>query len=104
MIMAFRYKIKRTNLICPEDWFFGPHPVTGEFTRCRMKDFDQEALEKMVQNPDFSKLVAKYVEIEKVPEKVEIRRKSRKKKVNEPTESSAGTEEAEASENTETTS
>lgn len=92
-----KYIVKRTRFVCPEDWYLGGHPLTGEFTRCRIGEFSEEALAAWLKNDPAN--AAKYVQVIEVPDieeptpKTKARKASKKiKNEQSETTSNAGTE------------
>jgi NADH:ubiquinone oxidoreductase subunit B-like Fe-S oxidoreductase len=83
--MMIRYKVKRTQFVCPEDWYIGGCPLTGQYLRVQIGELSQDQLKAWLQNDPAN--AGKYVTAEEVPETEETkpkrkRRKPSKNKVN----------------------
>lgn len=107
--MIVRYIVKRTQFVCPEDWYMGGCPLDGHFIRCRIGELSQEQLAAWLKKDPAN--AGKYVKVEEVPEKEETPptkgRKPKKAKVNEPSTAesdTAETKETEAQKDASTTS
>ena len=102
--MILRYVVKRTQFVCPEDWYLGGCPLNGHFIRCRIGELSQEQLAAWLKKDPAN--AGKYVKVVQVPEKEETPptkgRKPKKAKANEPSTAesdTAETKETEAQEN-----